>query len=72
MDERTKRRSKGRIPSHTTLGCPMAHGRATWCRGLCDPIAGYGVCGRIAPHAMLGRTQLAIANYKAKQAKQAK
>ncbi len=51
----------------TTLGCPMAHGRATWCRGLCEPIDGMGVCGRLAPHALVGRTQRAIAEYNAKR-----
>jgi hypothetical protein len=56
------------LRTYTTLGCPMAHGRATWCRGLCEPIDGYGVCGRLAPHAMKGRTQLAIAADNAKRA----
>jgi hypothetical protein len=32
---------------------------------LCTPIAGKGDCGRPAPHAMVGRTQAAIAAFKA-------
>jgi len=54
---------------YTTLGCPMIHGKATWCRGLCEPIKGRGVCGRLAPHAMKTRIQLAISRYNARQAR---
>jgi hypothetical protein len=38
----------------------MLRNRATWCRGLCDPVRGIGACGRMAPHQMTGRTQRAI------------
>lgn len=44
-----------------TLGCPMLRNQPCWCRGLCAPIDGHGICGRLAPHAMRGRTQVAIA-----------
>ena len=31
------------------------------CRGLCEPSTeGDGLCGRLAPHALIGRTQAAI------------
>jgi hypothetical protein len=41
--------------------------QVSWCRGLCTPVDGHGLCGRIAPHAMIGRTQAAIAAYKAER-----
>jgi hypothetical protein len=37
----------------------------SWCMGLCQPIGEHGHCGRLAPHAMIGRTQAAIMAYKA-------
>ena len=46
--------------TYTTLGCSMGRGRSLWCHRMCKPIAGRGVCGRLAPHAMLDRYQLAI------------
>ncbi len=46
---------------YTTLLCPYNGFQVSFCRGLCRPIAGVGTCGRLAPHALLGRTQLAIA-----------
>jgi len=48
----------------TCMGCPLDRNRATWCRGLCKPLHGLGVCGRLAPHALRGRTQRAIARLK--------
>ena len=48
----------------------MVRYRAAWCRYLCDPIQGRGSCGRLAPHAMLGKTQKAILRHK-KRASQA-
>jgi len=41
--------------------CPLLRYRNCWCRGLCAPREGIGECGRPAPHAMMGRTQKAIA-----------
>jgi len=49
-----------KLRSQLTIGCPMARGVAGWCRGLCAPQDGLGVCGRVAPHALLSRYQLAI------------
>lgn len=55
----------------TTLGCPMIHNKASWCRGLCQPYQGRGVCGRLAPHAMRSQIQRAIARHKAERAEAA-
>jgi len=52
-----------RLPEHLTLSCPRYGHRITWCRLMCTPIAGKGDCGRLAPHAMIGKTQAAIAAY---------
>jgi hypothetical protein len=45
----------------TVITCPYNGHQVGWCKGLCAPIAGVGFCGRPAAHALLGRTQLAIA-----------
>ena len=55
--------------SYTTIECPYNGHQVSFCRGLCTPVEGQGHCGRIAPHAMIGRTQSAIANYKARPLK---
>lgn len=52
------------LPEYRTLACPRYGHRITWCRQICTPIAGKGDCGRLAPHAMIGKTQAAIAAYK--------
>ncbi len=49
----------------TVVRCPFNGHQVGWCRGLCTPVAGVGHCGRAAGHAMMGRTQLAIAAYMA-------
>jgi hypothetical protein len=54
-------RRRGRLPEYRTLSCPFNGHQVGWCRGLCLPIHGRGTCGRPAPHAMVGRTQAAIA-----------
>jgi hypothetical protein len=48
-------------------GCPRTKNRSSWCHSRCVPREGVGDCGRLAPHAMLGRTQLAILAVQAKQ-----
>ncbi len=61
------RKPKRRVPEYCTLGC-VAYERGhqiTWCRLICTPIGNMGACGRLAPHSMIGRTQAAIAAYKA-------
>ena len=52
------------LPPYRTLLCPKYGGRNTWCRQLCTPIGNMGDCGRLAPHAMVGKTQAAIAAFK--------
>lgn len=58
-----------RLPAYRSLRCPYNGRQVSFCRGLCAPIAGVGACGRLAPHAMLGRTQLAIARHTARTAR---
>jgi len=58
-----KNRSGARFREYTTLRCPFNGHQVSWCRGLCVPIDGSGICGRIAAHSMVDRTQTAIANY---------
>jgi hypothetical protein len=62
-------RTPRRLPMHaqTVVRCPKNGHQVSWCRGLCEPVEGRGLCGRDAPHAMVGRTQLAIAAYNASQ-----
>jgi hypothetical protein len=40
--------------------CSRTANRTSLCFRLCRPVAGRGECGRVAGHAFLGRTQLAI------------
>jgi acyl-coenzyme A thioesterase PaaI-like protein len=64
---KTVRTSRG-IRKYTYLGCPMTRNRSAWCYRLCPPDSeGKGRCGRVAPHSLLSRTQLAILKYKRKQ-----
>lgn len=63
---RLVRRERGRVPEYTVLGCPLTRSHALWCHGLCVPENGIGVCGRIAPHTVQGRTQMAILKHKIK------
>jgi uncharacterized protein (TIGR00369 family) len=62
----TKRRvktSKG-LKEYTYLGCPLTRNRSPWCFRLCTPdVEGHGHCGRIAPHALVGRIQAGIQEY---------
>jgi len=46
-----------------TWGCPLTRSRTNWCYRMCVPVNGLGVCGRIAPHTLRGRTDLAIERY---------
>ncbi len=58
------RSARTRLRPYTVLRCPLNGHQVSWCRGLCTPVAGYGHCGRLAPHAMTDRTQAAIARHK--------
>ena len=56
-----KRKTKRKLPrQYTTLSCPVNRHQVGWCRGLCTPIDGRGPCGRVAPHTLQGRHQLAM------------
>lgn len=57
------------LPVYRTLTCPYNGRQVSFCRGLCVPTAGVGACGRLAPHAMVGRTQVAIARQLAASAR---
>ena len=71
MAEKTiKRRVKTRkgLKEYTYLGCPLTRNRSPWCFRMCTPdLAGHGRCGRIAPHALVGRIQAGIQEYNKKQ-----
>lgn len=54
------------LPDFTVIRCPFNGHQVSWCRGLCEPMNGRGICGRIAAHAMTDRTQHAIAAYNAR------
>lgn len=56
------------LPEYRTLDCPKYGHRNTWCRLMCTPIGTKGECGRLAPHAMVSKTQAAIAAFNASQA----
>ena len=58
-----KTTSKPFVPRHSSIVCSVT-GVVSICRGLCEPIGGVGTCGRLAPHAMIGRTQRAIQSYR--------
>jgi hypothetical protein len=49
---------------HTVVRCPLNGHQAGACRGLCEPSPeAIGLCGRLAAHALVGRTQAAIAKH---------
>ena len=64
-EEKTVRLKKthNRTPEFN-IGCPLTNNRSSWCNAFCAPVHGHGACGRIAPHALRGRTQRAIDSYK--------
>jgi len=65
----TKKRIRTRngLKEYTYLGCPLTHNRSAWCFRLCLPDEeGNGHCGRLAPHSLKSRTQLAIEDHKKK------
>ncbi len=62
-----KRKSSKGLIKQNHLGCPLTLNRSFWCFGLCIPDSeNRGHCGRIAPHGLKGRTQLAIEGHKNK------
>lgn len=65
-----KKRAARPLKPYITLRCVVAGHQVTWCRAECRPIEGRGLCGRLAPHGLKGRTQIAIAGYNARKANQ--
>lgn len=59
-------RSSKKVVPYTVLRCVMAGHQVTWCNKLCRPVGDRGLCGRLAPHDMVGRTQAAIARRQAR------
>jgi hypothetical protein len=51
-------RTRSAAPAYTW--CTRCANRTMLCFRLCQPVDGRGECGRVAGHAYLGRTQLAI------------
>jgi hypothetical protein len=66
-NRRLVKRERSRVPEYTVLGCPLTKSHSLWCHGLCAPKNGIGLCGRIAPHTVPGKTQMAILKYKIRQ-----
>ena len=67
---RLVKRVRSRVPEYTCLGCPKTKSHSLWCHRLCVPVEGIGFCGRVAPHAVTGRTQEAILRFKMRQAQE--
>ena len=62
------KKTKNRTPDFF-IGCPLTHNRSSWCNQLCVPVKGRGPCGRIAAHALRGRTQRAIDQYEQRKSR---
>lgn len=63
---RTVKRERKSVPEYTVRGCPLTKSHSLWCHGFCVPEDGIGLCGRVAPHTVQGRTQMAIMKHKLK------
>ena len=57
---RRRRRKPLTSNARRLRGCPLTRNLSGWCHGYCAPHEGKGLCGRVAPHALVGRTQVAI------------
>jgi hypothetical protein len=68
LNARKQHSGASKLPPYTIVRCPLNGHQPSLCHGLCVPIEGKGLCGRPAAHGMMGRTQLAIAQYKAREA----
>jgi hypothetical protein len=62
---------KRKVPLFRVLRCPMVGHQASWCRMLCRPIDGTGLCGRRAPHFLRSKTQIAIERFKERRRRSA-
>ena len=60
IQRRGVRRRRG-LRAFTVRRCPRNGFQVGPCRLLCTPHNGQGLCGREAPHALVGRHQRAIA-----------
>lgn len=60
-----KHERANKLSGRKNWGCPRTKNRSSWCHAWCTPRDGLGDCGRIAPHGLLGRTQLAILKHNA-------
>lgn len=69
-NRRLVKRTRTRVPEYTCLGCPLTKSHSLWCHRLCVPKEGIGYCGRVAPHAVVGRTAEAILRFKIAQGKE--
>ncbi len=66
IEKKTIRTKRG-LREYNRVGCPLTRNRSAWCFRICNPNAeGHGRCGRIAPHGIKGKTQLAIEGHKRK------
>ena len=66
--EKKRIRTRSGVREYTYLGCPLTRNRSAWCFRICVPDReGHGHCGRVAPHGLKGRTQLAIERHGRKQ-----
>jgi len=65
----TLKKTHNRTPA-VHIGCTLTKNRSSWCNAFCEPHDGRGACGRIAPHAIRGRTQRAIDKFKQECAEQ--
>ena len=62
LRRRDFRRLHARFRPYSVPRCPLNGHQVSFCRGLCTSSAlGRGLCGRLAPHGLIGRTQAAIA-----------
>ncbi len=61
---KTRKPRKRPVKEYTVLRCPMVGNQASWCRQLCTPTQGKGLCGRTATHYMKDKFQIAIARHK--------
>ncbi len=66
--EKKRIRTRSGVREYTYLGCPLTRNRSAWCFRICIPDEkGHGHCGRVAPHGLKSRTQLAIESHGRKQ-----
>jgi hypothetical protein len=61
---KARKPNKRAVREYTVLRCPMVGHQASWCRQLCKPTQGKGLCGRPATHHMKDKYQIAIARSK--------